>query len=86
MIVVERPGPLTTVQDLGRPGLAHLGVGRSGAVDRASLRLANRLVGNDEGAACLEVTLGGLVIRFEEGATVALAGVALVLAVRRTAL
>ena len=74
MIVVERPGPLTTVQDLGRPGLAHLGVGRSGAADRASLRLANRLVGNEEGAACLEVTLGGLVVRFEEDATIALTG------------
>ena len=74
MIVVERPGPLTTVQDLGRPGLAHLGVGRSGAADRASLRLANRLVGNEEGAAGLEVTLGGLVVRFEAGATIALAG------------
>ena len=36
---------LTTIQDLGRPGHAHLGVGRSGAVDRPSLRLANRLVG-----------------------------------------
>ena len=42
---VVRAGPLTTVQDLGRPGFAHLGVPRSGAVDRASLKLANRLVG-----------------------------------------
>lgn len=74
MIVVEQPGPLATVQDLGRPGLAHLGVGRSGAADRASLRLANRLVGNDEHAAALEVTMGGLVLRFEEAATVALTG------------
>jgi biotin-dependent carboxylase-like uncharacterized protein len=74
VIVVEQPGPLSTVQDLGRPGLAHLGVGQSGAADRASLRLANRLVGNEEGAACLEVTLGGLVVRFERAATVALTG------------
>ncbi|MEO7069901.1 MAG: biotin-dependent carboxyltransferase family protein [Nostocoides sp.] len=78
MIIIERPGPLTTVQDLGRPGLAHLGVGRSGAADRASLTLANRLVGNDEGAACLEITLGGLVARFERAATVALTGAAAV--------
>ena len=74
MIVVEQPGALATVQDLGRPGLAHLGVGRSGAADRASLRLANRLVGNDEAAACLEVTMGNLVVRFEAAATVALTG------------
>lgn len=74
MIVVERPGPLATVQDLGRPGLAHLGVGRSGGADRVSLRLANRLVGNEESAACLEITLGGLVVRFERAATIALAG------------
>lgn len=56
-------GPLTTVQDLGRPGQAHLGVGTSGACDRASLRRANRLAGNPEGAAGLEVTLGGLAVR-----------------------
>lgn len=76
MILVEQPGPLSTVQDLGRPGLAHLGVGRSGAADRASLRLANRLVGNDDAAACLEVTMGGLVARFGEATTVALTGAA----------
>lgn len=60
---VVTPGPLTTVQDLGRPGYAALGVGVSGAADRASLRLANRLVGNAEGAAALELTLGGLRVR-----------------------
>jgi biotin-dependent carboxylase-like uncharacterized protein len=74
VIVVLRPGPLTTVQDLGRPGLAHLGVGCSGAADRPSLRLANRIVGNAESAACLEATFGGLAVRFEQAATVALAG------------
>lgn len=67
-------GPLTTVQDLGRPGLAALGVGRSGAADRASLRLANRLLGNDEGTAGLEVTFGGLVLRSAGGTTVTLTG------------
>ncbi len=71
---VVRPGPLTTIQDLGRPGLAHLGVSPSGAADRASLRLANRLVGNDEGAAALEVTFGGLVLRARDRAVVALTG------------
>ncbi|PUA80226.1 biotin-dependent carboxyltransferase family protein [Nocardioides currus] len=67
-------GPLATVQDLGRPGLASLGVGRSGAADRDALRLANRLVGNEEGAASLEVTFGGLAVRSSGGATVALTG------------
>jgi biotin-dependent carboxylase-like uncharacterized protein len=74
VIEVIGPGPLTTVQDLGRPGFASLGVGHSGAADRGALRLANRLVGNPESAACLEVTLGGLSLRFGTAATVALTG------------
>lgn len=68
------PGPLTTVQDLGRPGLAAVGVGESGAADRGSLRLANRLVGNAEDAAALELTYGGLGVRFDVDATFALTG------------
>lgn len=67
-------GPLTTVQDLGRPGFAHLGVGRSGAADRGALRLANRLLANPEGAAALEVTLGGLRVRAHGHLIVALTG------------
>ncbi|MFI5608519.1 biotin-dependent carboxyltransferase family protein [Amycolatopsis sp. NPDC051903] len=67
-------GPFATVQDLGRPGLAAAGVGRSGAADRGSLRLANRLVGNPETHAALEVTLGGLRLRVSEAATVAVTG------------
>ncbi len=74
MIEVIDPGGLTTVQDLGRPGWAHLGVPPSGAADRAALRLANRLVGNDEGAAALETTLRGPALRFDRPAVVALAG------------
>ncbi|UGY93304.1 biotin-dependent carboxyltransferase family protein [Streptomyces gobiensis] len=74
MIEILIPGPLTTIQDLGRPGLAHLGVGRSGAADRPSLRLANRLVGNPEGAAGLELTHGGLTARFTRHTLVALTG------------
>ena len=61
---IVSPGALTLVQDLGRPGLAHLGVGTAGAMDRAAHTLANRLVGNPVGAATLEVVLGGLVVRF----------------------
>jgi biotin-dependent carboxylase-like uncharacterized protein len=74
MIEVLAAGPLTTVQDLGRPGWAHLGVPRSGAADTRSLRLANRLVANPESAAALETTLVGPRLRFERDATVALAG------------
>ena len=51
MIIVDQPGPLATIQDLGRPGLAHLGVSPSGAADRTAHRLANRLVGNAESRA-----------------------------------
>ena len=74
MIELLSPGPLATVQDLGRPGLAELGVSRSGAFDRSALRLANRLVGNDESAAGIEFTLGGLVLRVADAATLAFTG------------
>ncbi|MDT4951860.1 MAG: hypothetical protein QOJ37_4455 [Pseudonocardiales bacterium] len=74
MIEIVAPGPLATVQDLGRSGYAALGVPRSGAFDRAALRLANRLVGNVETAAAIEVTLGGLVVRLADAATVAMTG------------
>src|SRR4051812_26471077 len=74
MIEVLASGPLATVQDRGRPGLAELGVSQSGAADRAALRLANRLVGNDESAAGVEITLGGLVVRLATAATVAITG------------
>lgn len=70
-MVVRRPGLLTTVQDLGRSGLAHLGVPRSGAVDVPALLRANRLVGNRPGAAALEVTASGPELVFEVDATVA---------------
>lgn len=71
---VVAPGVLTLVQDLGRPGWAHIGVGRSGAADASALRLANRLVANAEGAAGLEVLMGGLRLRAHGPVTVALAG------------
>jgi len=54
------PGMLTLLQDLGRPGYASMGVSSSGALDAVSLREANRLVGNDAGTGCLELTFGGL--------------------------
>jgi biotin-dependent carboxylase-like uncharacterized protein len=64
-VTVLATGPLTTVQDEGRSGMASLGIGRSGACDRSSYRLANRLVGNAAGTAVLEVTFGGLALRAE---------------------
>lgn len=61
---VVDPGVLTLVEDLGRPGNAAIGLSRSGALDRGTLRLANRIVGNPEGAAGLEVLVGGLAVCF----------------------
>ena len=57
---VRATGPLSVVEDLGRVGAAGIGVGRSGAADRAALRQANRAVGNAEDLAAVEVTFGGL--------------------------
>jgi biotin-dependent carboxylase-like uncharacterized protein len=74
MIEIVAPGPLTLVQDLGRPGFAGLGVPRSGAFDAVALRLGNRLVGNPEGAAALEILHGGLLLRAHDAVTVALTG------------
>ncbi|MEU6709833.1 biotin-dependent carboxyltransferase family protein [Nonomuraea sp. NPDC046802] len=74
MIEVLAPGPYATVQDLGRPGHAHLGVPASGAADAPSLRLANRIVGNPEGLAGIELTFGLARLRFLEGAWIALTG------------
>jgi biotin-dependent carboxylase-like uncharacterized protein len=74
VLEIRSAGPLTTVQDLGRPGLAHLGVPRSGALDEPALRLANRLVGNDATAAGLEITMSGCVMRATHATTVAITG------------
>ncbi len=67
-------GALALVEDLGRPGLAATGVGRSGAADRRALRLANRLVANPEDAAGIEVVFGGLAVKAHGLLTVALSG------------
>jgi biotin-dependent carboxylase-like uncharacterized protein len=74
VIQVQEPGLFTTVQDLGREGFGPLGVSASGAADAISLRLGNRLVGNAEGAAGLEMTLLGGTFLYPEGAVIALAG------------
>ena len=71
---VQASGPLTLVEDAGRPGWAHVGVTRSGAADRSAYALGNRLVGNRPGAASLEVMLGGLALVADHETTVAVTG------------
>ena len=73
-IEVISPGMLTTVQDLGRYGYGPLGVSPASAADPVALRFGNRLVGNPENAAALEMTLVGGTFAFPEGAVVALTG------------
>jgi biotin-dependent carboxylase-like uncharacterized protein len=71
---VVHPGLLTTVQDRGRPGLAHLGVPPSGAAAPGALEGGKRRGGNPPGAAALEATLDGPVLRFDHPTLVALTG------------
>lgn len=71
---VLAPGLLASVQALPRSGYRHLGVPLSGAMDEASLRLGNLLVGNDPDAAALEITLNGPRLRFDRAALVAITG------------
>lgn len=73
-LVVEHPGLLSLVEDGGRPGLGHLGVSASGAFDRAALRQVNVLLGNNPGAAAIEVLGGGLRLRAETSHIVAVTG------------
>jgi antagonist of KipI len=72
--VVTRAGFLTSVQDLGRTGFRQFGVSTNGALDSFALRVANLLVGNDDGAAGLEIRVGGLQMRFEDERIVAWCG------------
>jgi|SRR5215472_4962463 len=73
-IHVKQPGLLTTVQDLGRYGHAHLGVSSGGAADSIAMRIANLLTGNQENAATLEMTLLGATLEFDEASVVAFTG------------
>ncbi|MFF5498818.1 biotin-dependent carboxyltransferase family protein [Streptomyces aquilus] len=73
-LAVVRAGALTTVQDLGRLGHAHLGVPRAGALDGPAAALVNRLVGNPPEAAVLETTLNGCSLRPRSAVTVAVGG------------
>ncbi|TAH47425.1 MAG: biotin-dependent carboxyltransferase family protein [Gammaproteobacteria bacterium] len=73
-IEVLEPGLLTTVQDCGRHGYRHLGVGQSGVLDSFSAAVANILVGNSPGSPLLEMTLRGPVVRFSVPARIAICG------------
>ncbi len=75
MIEVLRCGPFTSVQDLGRFGFRHLGVGQSGVMDPVATQQANLLLGNDLNAAVLELTVGPLQLAFHQDCTVVLTGV-----------
>ncbi len=73
-ILIIDPGPLATVQDLGRFGFRDKGVPMSGAMDQQALRIGNLLVGNPVGAACIEITLGGFRARFQSRVHFAVTG------------
>eukprot|EP00854_Cymbomonas_tetramitiformis_P002318 gene2318-3042_t len=73
-VQILAPGPLTTVQDLGRDGYGRHGVSRSGAADSLALLMGNALLGNQDSAAGLEVMLGGLKLRCDEPCAIALTG------------
>ncbi len=73
-IEILKPGLQTTVQDLGRHGWAHYGISPSGAADPYSCRMANAILGNSPTTACLEITLLGPELRFEEDVQLSLYG------------
>jgi allophanate hydrolase len=74
MIEVIDTGPLNTIQDLGRTGFRDIGVTVSGAMDPLALKLANLMVGNEEGAAGIELQTFPFRVRFEERTAVAVTG------------
>ncbi len=74
---VLQPGPFTTVQDLGRYGYQKYGVSISGAMDKFALRVANLLVGNEEGDAAMEATVGGPKLKALQNLRVACTGAGL---------
>jgi biotin-dependent carboxylase-like uncharacterized protein len=81
VITILEPGPYCSIQDLGRRGYGRWGISPGGAADRRSHSLANRLVGNFEGAATLELTFGPVRLHFDESAIIAVTGAAEVLTV-----
>ena len=73
-LLVQEPGPLTTIQDLGRFGHLRVGIPTSGPMDRDAFVLANRLVGNPDGATALECTVIGARIELTDDRLVAVTG------------
>ncbi|MCW2932403.1 MAG: carboxyltransferase protein [Actinomycetia bacterium] len=80
-LMIEKPGFHATIQDAGRRGFGHLGVGRSGALDAESLAEANWLVGNPSGAAGIEIAPGGFECRAVGDLVVAVTGASVPLAI-----
>lgn len=74
IIHVLRPGLFTTIQDLGRDGYRRFGVSVSGAMDRWALVVGNRLLGNPDEAAGLEITIHGPELLFEQALVMAITG------------
>lgn len=77
MIHIEKPGMLTTIQDIGRRGFQQYGVIVSGAMDTLALQTANILVGNAQDEATLEMTMGGLRFKTDCDCVIALTGAAI---------
>ncbi|HEY0368277.1 MAG TPA: hypothetical protein VGC85_01650, partial [Chthoniobacterales bacterium] len=73
-VIVARAGFVTTVQDLGRTGFRASGVSLGGALDTRALPIANLLVGNEDGVAGLEITMGSVRLRFEDDGVIAWCG------------
>lgn len=73
-INVLKPGFQSTIQDLGRNGFSHYGISKSGAADDLSIRLGNLIVGNNENAASIEMTLVGGEFKFDIDSTIVLTG------------
>jgi biotin-dependent carboxylase-like uncharacterized protein len=75
VLTIEHAGPLTTVQDAGRPGYARFGVTAAGPMDRLAHAAANVAIGNPEGASAIETALGGITVVVSEGSiAIAVAG------------
>ncbi|MBU6489235.1 MAG: biotin-dependent carboxyltransferase family protein [Burkholderiales bacterium] len=74
MIEVLRAGVLSSVQDLGRAGLRHLGVAQAGVLDTLALEVGNRLVANAPQAAAIEITVGPAAFRFTRATRIAITG------------
>ncbi|WP_440053104.1 biotin-dependent carboxyltransferase family protein [Pseudoalteromonas sp. T1lg65] len=74
MLTIVKPGPLCTVQDMGRHSLRHLGVSQTGAVDAVAMKIANRLLENPDNSAVLEITLGMFECIFESATNFAISG------------